>query len=158
MSNNSAKCTPVDRVWTGQECHRCANMGLDCSASVTKKAGGGDRTARAKQRNFSQEDPSQQQDRMWTALLDYATQNEAMSIPAQLEAILAETLPVWPAKDTPYHDFGTGDPPNSKQDGIPDVIERTRHTDMPGVLVYGSSSSGTPLNDLFCLYQLPSEA
>lgn len=158
MSNNSAKCTPVDRVWPGQKCRRCDNMGLDCSANVTKKAGGGGRTARAKQRNSSQENPAQQQDRMWTALLDHATQNEVMSIPAQLEADLAETLPVWPTQDVPHHDNGTGDKPDSKQDDISNVIEIIRHIETPGGLVYGSGSGGTPLNDLSCLYQLTPEA
>ncbi|KAI7788869.1 hypothetical protein LA080_004971 [Diaporthe eres] len=140
VSDNSVECTPIDRAWPGQKCHRCANMGPDCSASVTKKAGV-NRTARAKER-------------VWTALLNYATQNETLSIPSQLEANLAETFPVWPTQDAPYNDNGTGDQPDSKQDGIPKAIERIWHIEMPGILVDGGGGGGTPLNDFSCLYQL----
>lgn len=48
ISNNSAKCSPADRICPGQKFHRYAEMGFDCSDSVTMKAGGEDRTARTK--------------------------------------------------------------------------------------------------------------
>lgn len=55
MSNKCAKCSPDGRVWPSQKCNRCDEMGLNCSAGVTKKAGGEDRASRAKQRKSSQD-------------------------------------------------------------------------------------------------------
>lgn len=104
-----------------------------------------------------QEDPSQQHGRMWTS---YATQTKVMLISSQLEANLAKIPPAWPTQDAPYHDIGTGDKPDHKQDDGPNTIQGIRHTEMTGGIVNGSGrgGGGGPLNDLSCLCQLTPEA
>ncbi|KAK2611058.1 hypothetical protein N8I77_004437 [Diaporthe amygdali] len=154
-------CDPFDRIWPGQKCQRCARMGLDCSANVTKKAGGEKRTSRAAQQDSSEKDPSGPnieqhyllsdsqaiRDRPWAPIYDHAIQGEATFQLSHEVANITGNKDVpqnWAAHDASNQDNGVEYRSATAQNDVPTVRERIRHTVMPSETEEDSTGDDRP--------------